>query len=404
MTSDDLLLPALYGTDTLNTEQALLRRRLVDAAAELKVNKEEVFSQELDATSAELVALSLASEKDKGEAKLSYALFVLKETRAYLTAGYATFAEYVENKIRISGPRASALVARWGAFLDMGLPDSVLVGENAISWSKFGALLPGIKAGIITPENIDTWLPIVATTGEFALTESGVTKILKSEIAASKAEDDPEQLESLTIKLTADDKANVLNFINTIEEATGIRGAGSVVRSALEARITEIATDSADVRKNYGLARFKDIAERMVPGVKVIFIADPELRYTRETLGVVPYTRLYADKPLTGVNIVLASSYEEAAETLEEINCVCDIAIPGHPTTQPVVADNVEEVAETEDVTKEYIRELVHHKLDTKQNIAATMQRIVAEYGEEQSVAVINEYLHKRLVEAGILE
>jgi len=408
MTTQDNLLPALYGTDTLNAEQALMRRRLADAANVLKADKAEQFSNELDAATAEQVALALASEKDKGEAKLSYALFVLKETRAHLNAGYATFAEYVENKIRISGPRASALAARWAAFIELGLPSSLLVGDNAISWSKFGALVPGIKTGLITAQSVDTWLPLVAAAGEFALTETGITKLLKAEIAANKAEDDPEQLEALTIRLTADDKAHVLNFINTIEEATGILGAGSVVRSALEARITEIATNSEDVRRNYGLARFKEIAERMVPGIKVVFIAEPTAGYTKENLGVVPYTRLYADRSLEGVNIVLASSYEEAAETLGTVDAVYDISVPGAPQTvaarsDEAVPDETAELADTQELIAEYTKEIIYHKLDTRQGIAASSSQIKEQYGEMASPAILLDYLRLRLTDAGLL-
>jgi len=376
MTDSEQLLPALFNTTTLSNEQALVRRQLVEAAQPIIYNPDVPFATDLDPASAEVLAIGLAATKDKGDAQLSYALYVLRENKAYLTAGYDSFQEYVEARIKISAPRASALATRWESFLTVGLAANVLSGNNPVSWSKFGELVPGIKAGIVDHGNIDVWLPIVATEGEFSLTNAGISKLIKAEIAGAAAEETPDQMETFSVRVTADEKAHMLRFIQTIEEATGILGAGDIIVTSLEAKVTEIATDSEDVRKNYGLARFKDIAEKMAPGIQVVFLADAGSGYTEATLGVVPVTKLYSTAPITG-QVMLAASIEEAKAVLGETVYETLISVSNEEETDNTVSDIVYEEVEEEmtlsDITntnKVIAKELVSRGLLSKEDIA----------------------------------
>jgi len=338
---------SLFGTEAHSEETLRMRQELIDAGRAIRANDEVAFDMDLDTASAEVLATQLASQKDMGEAQLSYALHVLKENKAWVDHGFETFQDYVEAKIQISAPKASALATRWENFIGVGLSSAALGGEQPVSWSKFGELVPGIKAGVIDDANIDMWLPLVASTGEHALTNKGVSMLVKNDIAAAKVEEDPDQMENLTVRLSADDKANILNYINTLEQVTGMLSAGEVIRMALESKITEIAEDTEDVRKNYGLRRFKEMAERMVEGIQVIFLADPESGYSEDTLGVVPFTQVFQlqEDP---TRFTLSASIEEAEEALGGAVKGFDISVPSRPQEQPAVEEEAEEVVRYE--------------------------------------------------------
>lgn len=338
---------SLFGTEAHSEETLRMRQELINAGRAIRASDEVAFDTDLDTASAEVLATQLASQKDMGEAQLSYALHVLKENKAWIDHGFETFQDYVETKIQISAPKASALATRWENFIGVGLSAAALGGEQPVSWSKFGELVPGIKAGVIDDANIDMWLPLVASTGEHALTNKGINMLVKNDIAAAKVEEDPDQMENLTVRLSADDKANVLNYINTLEQATGMLSAGEVIRMALEAKITEIAEDTEDVRKNYGLRRFKEMAERMVEGIQVIFLADPESGYSEETIGVVPFTQVFQlqEDP---TRFTLAASIEEAEEALGGAVTGFDIAVASRAQEEFVVEETAEEVIQYE--------------------------------------------------------
>lgn len=318
----------IFGSDERTAETQALINKLAKVGSSIRGNDTVAFDTDLDKTTAELRAGQLVATKDKGEAELSYTLWFLKDQKAYLDAGYESFNEYVESKIRFSSSKASSLASRWEAFLSVGLAPNVLTGPNAVSWSKFGELVPGIKHNVIDDSNIDQWLPFTTVDGEFNLTNTGIAKMVKGEIAAGAAEEDPDKLEKLTVSMTADDKVNALRYISTIEEATGVLGAGEVLRMALESKVTEIAEDSEDVRKNYGLTRLKDIAERMVPGIEVVFLCTDGIGYTEDGLGIVPYTRVYRSDD-DHDKFMLAASLEEAQESLGENISVFPLVIKG---------------------------------------------------------------------------
>jgi hypothetical protein len=107
---------------------------------------------------------------------------------------------------------------------------------------------------------------------------------------------------------------------------------------ALEAKITEIAEDTEDVRKNYGLRRFKEIAERMVEGIQVIFLANPEAGYTEESIGVVPFTQVFQrqDDP---TQFTLAASPEEAEDALGGAVTGFDISVASQPKAEEFVVE-----------------------------------------------------------------
>ena len=338
---------SLFGTEAHSEETLRMRQELINAGRAIRANDEVAFDTDLDTASAEVLATQLASQKDMGEAQLSYALHVLKENKAWIDHGFETFQDYVETKIQISAPKASALATRWENFIGVGLSSAALGGEQPVSWSKFGELVPGIKAGVIDDANIDMWLPLVASTGEHALTNKGISMLVKNDIAAAQVEEDPDQMQNLTVRLSADDKANVLNYINTLEQATGMLSAGEVIRMALEAKITEIAEDTEDVRKNYGLRRFKEMAERMVEGIQVIFLADPESGYSEDTIGVVPFTQVFQlqDDP---TRFTLAASIEEAEEALGGAVTGFDISVASRAQEEFVVEETAEEVVQYE--------------------------------------------------------
>lgn len=322
---------ALFGTEGHANEIQAQRNELAAITAELRGREEVAFDTELDTATAEVLATQLVSTKDQNDAQLSYALHVLRTDKAYLNAGYDSFQEYVENKLRFSVAKANNLATRWEHFVALGLSTNVLTGTNPVSWGKFAELIPGVKAGVIDDQSIDVWLPLTRTDGHLSLNNTGIAKFVKAEIAALDQEEDPDQPKDFTIKVTADDRANILQYIDTIEQGTGMLGAGEVVRSALEAKVTDIASNSEDIRRTFGIVKLIEMAQNMAPGIQLIAIASAESGYNPENLGVVPYTSLYQNGDEPG-SVVLATSAEEAAQALGSENIVeIPLAVAGAP-------------------------------------------------------------------------
>ena len=266
--------------------------------------------------------LSSSAPRTRTTHSSPHALHVLRTDKAYLNAGYDSFQEYVENKLRFSVAKANNLATRWEHFVAPGLSTNVLTGPNPVSWGKFAELIPGVKAGVIDDQSIDVWLPLTRTDGHLSLNNTGIAKFVKAEIAAlDQEEDPPDQPKDFTIKVTADDRANILQYIDTIEQGTGMLGAGEVVRAALEAKVTDIAFNSEDIRRTFGIVKLIEMAQNMAPGIQLTAIASADSGYNPENLGVVPYTSLYQNGDEPG-SVVLATSAEEAAQALGSDNIV----------------------------------------------------------------------------------
>lgn len=339
----------LFGTAELTAEQQAQRNELAAAGAAIRGQTEAAFDTDLDITTAEVRAGQLVATKDRNDAELSYTLHTLRANKAFLNAGYDTFQEYVESKLKFSVAKANNLATRWEHFLSLGLSTTVFSGEHPVSWSKFGELIPGIKSGIVDSGSIDVWLPMTTVDGPYNLTNTGISKLIKAEVADQNAEEDPDQTKDLVIKVTADDKAYILRYIDTLEQATGLLGAGEVVRAALEAKVTDVAMDNEDVRKTYGVVRLIEIAQHMAPGIQFICLASEASGYTEENLGVVPISKLYQD--VNDRNRVVVSASREEAEALlgTEID-EFDISVAGEepvaheePTTDVEIFEDIED-------------------------------------------------------------
>ncbi len=306
---------ALFNTEEATTEQQAEINRLAAIGAEMRRNEEVAFDVDLDVASAQHLAVELVSTKDANEAHLSFALWSLKDNSAWLEAGYSDFNEYVEGKLKFSGSKGNAMSSKWGHFIDMGLAANVLTGPNAISWSKFGSLLPGIKSGVIDDSNIDVWLPYIVADGPESQTVTAIEKMVRALVNQGNVEDNPDKLTTFSIKLTADDREHIQRYVDTIGEATGQITTSDVIRTALESKITEIAEDSEDVRANYGVTRLLDIAQRMAPDTQIVCLASPDSGVTEQSIGVMPYTHVYQAQDNVE-RFTLALSPEAAVEAL----------------------------------------------------------------------------------------
>ena len=87
---------SLFGTEAHSEETLRMRQELINAGRAIRANDEVAFDTDLDTASAEVLATQLASQKDMGEAQLSYALHVLKENKAWIDHGFETFQDYVD--------------------------------------------------------------------------------------------------------------------------------------------------------------------------------------------------------------------------------------------------------------------------------------------------------------------
>ena len=306
---------SLFGSEELTAEQQVFKNKLAAEGSKIRSLTEPAFDTEVDPETAEVMALQLVKQKDASEAQLSFVLYTLKENSYYMNEGYEKFADYVERKLKFSSAKASNLAKRWAAFIELGLSATVLSENGGIAWNKFGELMPGVNAGVISADNIDEWLPLTANAGDHVLPCVGIQKLVRAEIANTKAEEDPDQLEKLTFSLTADDKAWILRDIQVLEEATGITVGAEIIRMALESKITELATDSADVRTMLGLVRLKEIAESIAPGIRVLYAVAPDCDLDEATLGIQPVSRIYQDVNDPG-NMTVAYDADTAAEIL----------------------------------------------------------------------------------------
>lgn len=262
----------------------------------------------------------LASTKDSSEAELSFVLYTLRGNRGYLDKHYATFDDYVEAEIKISRSKASGLVQAWGHFIDLGLPITLLGGENRISWSKFRLLKPGIKAGVITSDNVYEWLPYIKATGAESLRDKDIEGRVRRLMGLSEKEAAKKDYVVMKMHVPNDKAEAVMSYHDVVATATGLEEQSSHYVMAMEHLFARITSNEMEAAKAAGLANLKKAAESIVPGLTVVFLAPDAEEYSYDSLGVDVAHHIYQGiKELNGkkeIVHVLASSDEEAEEIL----------------------------------------------------------------------------------------
>ena len=262
----------------------------------------------------------LASTKDSSEAELSFVLYTLRGNRGYLDKHYATFDDYVEAEIKISRSKASGLVQAWGHFIDLGLPITLLGGENRISWSKFRLLKPGIKAGVITSDNVYEWLPYIKAAGAESLRDKDIEGRVRRLMGLSEKEAAKKDYVVMKMHVPNDKAEAVMSYHDVVATATGLEEQSSHYVMAMEHLFARITSNEMEAAKAAGLANLKKAAESIVPGLTVVFLAPDAEEYSYDSLGVDVAHHIYQGiKELNGkkeIVHVLASSDEEAEEIL----------------------------------------------------------------------------------------
>lgn len=307
----------IKGTQEAANARAIVEQKLALIGKEVLKQTDVPFDIDLVPEVAQETAKVLAASRDADEANLSFVLYFLLKEGAHMTFGYDKFADYAEAVFHMSAAKASALAARYESFVTVGLHPGVLGGENPVSWSKFGELVPAVKAGVISDKNIEIWIPFILKSGEHALPNSALKKMIKNELTESAASDDPDGLRKFSFQLDNSSHAHMMDYIETLSKVTGENNVGELVVTAMENRVASLADGSTEALESLGVINLINMIKRKVPGADILVITHEEQGYTKEALGVVPATHIY----LTDDNIPgIASSDEEAAELLGSTN------------------------------------------------------------------------------------
>lgn len=98
----------------------------------------------------------LKREVDTAYVQLGRDLYMVYHRRLYIQWGHDTWTDYVEQEVGVSQSRGDRLRRIWSAFVKkLCLKQADL---NGVGYTNAFVLLPLVNRGIITAENIDSWL------------------------------------------------------------------------------------------------------------------------------------------------------------------------------------------------------------------------------------------------------
>ena len=302
-------------------EAAKMARKRAEYGRKLAEEGEVPFNLEGTAEEFENRAHGLANSKDANDAELSFLLYRLREERGYVDKSYDNFASYVEAEIGIGRSKANEMASTWEAFMMIGLPVTVLGGENHLSWNKFRLVRPLIKIGYLTEASIYEWLPWLTVDGPESLRMSDLETRVKRILGSATPEDGPaEGITKLKIGIPNDKLDAFYNYQDVVRTGLSIDDAGMQCYKAMEVLSATIIGENYEAATIGGLIGLKKAAERMVPGVTVIFVTNnPDLTFDK--LGVPPVHSIYQGYSEIGgkkeLTFVLAASEDEAKRTLK---------------------------------------------------------------------------------------
>jgi len=242
------------------------------------------------------------------------------------------FQQVVDTRLNMSPAKANKLASQWASFLTLGLHSGVL---SRVVWDRLCELGPGIRAGVIDEGNITEWLPLCEPLGQpYALRSIDLQRAVKEAILESDPDSggsDPtlERMRTVRITMTEADCELYLSFQELLKRAASQNDDanfwptdGRVVVEALAAQTAQIAEGDDTCWRHVGLARIKELVERICPGVSAVFVAPPnDPNYAETHIGSYTVHAVYQGFAVgpggeEQICFVVATGPAEAAATL----------------------------------------------------------------------------------------
>lgn len=190
-----------------------------------------------------------------------------------------------------------------------------------MNWNKFKVVRPLIKNGYLTEASVFEWLPWLATEGPESLRISDLETRVKRIVGSTKEEDKPvDGFTKLKIGIPNDKIDAFYNYQDVVRTGLKIDDAGMQCFRAMELLSSQIIGENVDANVIGGLIGLKKAAERLVPGITVVFISnDP--KHTHDDLGITPVHSVYQGfSEMSGkkeLTFVLAANEDEAKHKLK---------------------------------------------------------------------------------------
>ncbi len=289
----------------------------------------------------EAAASTIVRQRENADSHLAAILSKLLDNSRHLDRGYDRFESYVEQELGYSADKARILIAGWRDWEFLGLPVSLI---STVSWSKFRALAPLIKNGTITEQNIVEWLPKITLNGSGALRLTDLSTQVKRLLADTRATqpDTPDGMAVVKLQVPAAQLPEVQRNLEIIQEK--FVGAGTTPAANLLAFGAATAVDGDVATKTaQGLVSLKNTAERLAPGLTVLFVPPANTEeFSYESLGVLPALYVFEsveDNP----RFIIALDEEEAKEELKVKEVLRHTLVasksfrgaPGHAAAKP---------------------------------------------------------------------
>lgn len=279
------------------------------------------FSMDGDAAGYEDKAKTLVRVRDASDAELGFVLNQLRDTGRHIDRGFDRFNTYVEDVLQFSAAKASSLIQGWEDLESLGLPPAILA---SVSWSKFRALGPAIRNGVIDKDNIYSYLPKIVGEGEHALRVTDLqdeVKLLTAKQVTEEAQ--PGDFQKVSFNVPADQMEDFQKNLNVVKEQFGQATGTTPITELVNFGAAAVVDDTMDTKKVDGLLGLKRKAEALVPGVTVIFLAPDKSEFSREELGIVPATYIWQDANDEVDGFVIATDEEDAKRYLGSDSVVC---------------------------------------------------------------------------------
>jgi hypothetical protein len=332
--------------------------------------------------------VELQNTRGSQTAELACHLFALREgdwVQAAAPVGdlpaAESFNDVVDTRFNMSPAKANQLAAQWSNFLALGLHPSVL---RHVVWDRLCELGPGIRAGVITEDNIAEWLPLCEPLGQpYALRALDLQRAVKNfvaqEVPSDDEDEDGENMRTIRLTMSQNHLDIYLSFQELLKRAASQSDNANawptdieILVEAMSAQASMMAENGDRLWRAIGLQRLKDTVERVVPGVSAVYVAPPDdPNYVLDHIGVRAVHSVYQGfaKSANGEDqllYVLATSAEEAAATMgidpdtvrehqlivsNELKTSVTKRLPSEEATLPVSAplEEVDEEEEAED-------------------------------------------------------
>lgn len=261
-------------------------------------------------------AKELNGSRDNQEVELSAILYAIDQARSWAEYGMSDMSEFAEKKLEISPTKARTMANNYRHFSNLGLEPRLFSGKDAVNFSKFKLLIKPINLGLITSENVAEWLPKLKSSGEGAITTSGLVLDVKTLVNTATPEAvamaDPNR--KFSVMMPQSQLKGFDELLHAYMDAIGTQDSSEAVIHAVSEAASNVVADDQSVAAYRGVQNLVDAIAVQAPVIPIMVPIQDGCEMSN--LGVNPANKVYGNLTSSKIEFCLAASIEDAAAHL----------------------------------------------------------------------------------------